>query len=128
MTAPDQALLDRAHAVVAAWNALDYDALRELVHEDVTVVHQNRGVGAQGREKMFATIDAMGKAFPDRSIGKTTRWAVSGRTVFRETVWQGTAAVDVPGFGKAGEHCSLNVASLMTFGDDGRLVEWCDYG
>lgn len=128
MTGNDKALLDRALTVVAAWNALDYDALRELVDENVTVVHQNRGVGARGRDLMFETIDAMGKAFPDRSIGATTRWATSGRTVFRETVWQGTAAVDVPGFGKAGEHCSLQVLSLMTFSDDGRLVEWCDYG
>ena len=44
----------------------------------------------------------MSKAFPDRSIGDTTRWAIGGNTVFRETVWQGTAAVDVPGFGAAG--------------------------
>ncbi|MBL3667940.1 nuclear transport factor 2 family protein [Streptomyces sp. M2CJ-2] len=122
-----QELFDRALAVVDAWNRLDFDALRELVHEDVEVVHQNRGVAARGRDLMFETIEAMSKAFPDRSIGETTRWAVSGNTVFRETVWQGTAAVDVPGFGKAGEHCKLDVLSLMTF-EEGRLVEWCDYG
>ncbi|KAA9156570.1 nuclear transport factor 2 family protein [Amycolatopsis acidicola] len=128
MTTHDTGLFNRALAVVDAWNRFDYDALRELVHENVTVVHQNRGVGAQGRDKMFETIDAMGQAFPDRSIGETTRWAVSGRTVFRETVWQGTAAVDVPGFGKAGEQCRLDVASLMTFDEAGKLTEWCDYG
>lgn len=124
----DHQLLDRALAVVAAWNAEDYDALSELIHERVVAIHQNRGVGAEGRDKMFATIEEMSKAFPDRSITETKRWAVSGRTVFRETTWQGTAAVDVPGFGKAGEHSSINVLSLMTFDEDGKLVEWCDYG
>jgi hypothetical protein len=38
-----------------------------------------------------------------------------------------TAAFDVPGFGAAGEYCRLEVLSLMTF-QDGRLIEWCDYG
>ena len=127
MSEQPQDLYRRALDVVDAWNRLDYDALRELVDPDVSVVHQNRGVGATGRDAMFETIDAMSKAFPDRSIGETTRWAVSGSTVFRETTWQGTAAVDVPGFGKAGEASKLNVLSLMTF-DGGRLVEWCDYG
>ena len=122
-----ETLYRRALDVVDAWNRLDFDTLRELVHPDVTVVHRNRGVGATGRDAMFETIEAMSGAFPDRSIGETTRWAVSGATVFRETTWQGTAAVDVPGFGAAGEACRLDVLSLMTF-DDGRLVEWCDYG
>jgi steroid delta-isomerase-like uncharacterized protein len=120
-------LLGLAHSVVDAWNRLDMDALRELVHEDVVVVHQNRGVAATGRELMLQTVEQMSEVFPDRAIGQTTRWATTGNSVMRETTWQGTATAEVPGFGKKGDFCKLNVLSIMTF-ENGRLTEWCDYG
>ncbi|MEZ5149926.1 ester cyclase [Rhodococcus zopfii] len=128
MTTPQsQELLDLALAVVDAWNRVDLDALRELVDENITVVHQNRGVAATGRDLMLETVEQMKAVFPDRSIGETTRWAATGNSVMRETTWQGTATVDVPGFGQAGEFCKLNVLSIMSF-QNGRLTEWCDYG
>ncbi|EHI12682.1 ester cyclase [Mycolicibacterium thermoresistibile] len=126
-TANPEELLNLAHQVVDAWNRLDLDALRELVDENVVVVHQNRGVAAKGRDLMLETVKQMSEVFPDRRIGETTRWATTGNTVMRETTWQGTATTDVPGFGAAGEFCKLNVLSIMTF-DNGRLTEWCDYG
>jgi hypothetical protein len=124
--APEE-LLAQAHKVVDAWNNLELDVLHDLVDENIVVVHQNRGVAATGRDLMIETVKQMKQVFPDRSIGETTRWAVTGNSVLRETTWQGTATADVPGFGKAGELCKLNVLSIMTF-EDGRLTEWCDYG
>lgn len=128
MTNPQpQELLALALDVVDSWNRVDLDRLRKLVDEDITVVHQNRGVAATGRDLMLQTVEQMKAVFPDRSIGETTRWATTGNSIMRETTWQGTATTDVPGFGKAGEFCQLNVLSIMTF-ENGRLTEWCDYG
>lgn len=127
MATPADGLRDLAREVVAAWNAINFEQLERLVDPDVVVTHKNRGVEGRGRNAMFSVIEEMSKAFPDRSIEENGRWAASGDTVFREAVWHGTAAFDVPGFGAAGEHCRLEVLSLMTF-RDGRLVEWCDYG
>ncbi|WP_040796411.1 nuclear transport factor 2 family protein [Nocardia higoensis] len=125
-TDPDE-LLKLALSVVDAWNRLDIDALRDLVDENVVVVHQNRGVAAKGRDLMLETVQQMSQVFPDRFIGETTRWATTGNSIMRETTWQGTATADVPGFGNAGEFCKLDVLSIMSF-DNGRLTEWCDYG
>lgn len=125
-TDPDE-LLALALAVVDAWNRLDIDALRELVDENIVVVHQNRGVAAKGRDLMLETVQQMSQVFPDRFIGETTRWATTGNSIMRETTWQGTATADVPGFGNAGEFCKLDVLSIMSF-ENGRLTEWCDYG
>jgi len=125
-TDPDE-LLKLALSVVDAWNRLDIDALRDLVDENIVVVHQNRGVAAKGRDLMLETVQQMSQVFPDRFIGETTRWATTGNSILRETTWQGTATADVPGFGKAGEFCKLDVLSIMSF-ENGRLTEWCDYG
>jgi len=40
----------------------------------------------------------------------------------------GTAAIDLPGFGAAGEAFRLKFCSVMRFDDDAKLVEWKDFG
>ena len=128
MTDPKpEELLALVHEVVDAWNKLDIEKLESLIDENISVVHQNRGVAAVGRDLMLNTVQEMAQVFPDRFIGETTRWAVTGNSVMRETTWQGTAGADVPGFGDKGEFVKLNVLSIMSF-ENGRLTEWCDYG
>ena len=53
---------------------------------------------------------------------------VSGNLVVREAWYAGTAAVDLPGFGTAGEAFRLRFCSVMRFDNDDILVEWKDHG
>lgn len=55
------------------------------------------------------------------------RVTVNGDVVVRERMWTGTLAVDLPGFGSAGdtgEPAPLHVYTVR----DGRIVEYYDHG
>ena len=69
-----------------------------------------------------------GQLMPNRRMKEPERVLSQGDTVVRVAGWGGTAAADVPGFGKAGEAIEIIICSVMRFDDAGLLVEWKDYG
>ena len=73
---------------------------------------------------------AVAAGVPFQSIGRCPAFSCdfSQRIVVREAWYAGTAAVDLPGFGAAGEAFRLKFCSVMRFDDRGILVEWKDHG
>ncbi|MEV0494679.1 nuclear transport factor 2 family protein [Streptomyces atratus] len=118
------AVVDR---LVAAFNGPDYDELSRILADDIVFSHKNKGMEGTGKEQLLSNIRMMYDAFPGRTISATQRYAIQGDVVFREATWGGTAAVDVPGFAKAGEAAHLDTMTVFVI-RGGRIHEWSDFG
>lgn len=127
MSETEQDKLDVVERLIAAFNAPDFDALDALLAEDIVFSHKNKGMAGSGKAQLLANIKMMNDAFPGRTISATKRGAVVGDVVFREATWGGTAAVDVPGFAKAGEKAHLDTMTIFVI-HSGQIHEWSDFG
>jgi len=122
-------LLANTEAFVKAYNDLDYDAYERLLAPDLKFFHHNQGHAFTKREDLVAMVRTFAEEYlPDRRLGDAIRVTAIGNVVYREQVWTGTAAVDIPGFGKKGEKLLLQLCTVLIFDDNGIIVEYHDYG
>lgn len=120
---------DISERLISAYNAKDFDALERMIAPDLDFAHYNRDFVMDSRDALLAVLRQFAATLvPDRHFEPAERVTVAGRIVVREAWYAGTAAVDLPGFGKAGETFRFKFCSIMQFDDDGILVEWKDHG
>ena len=118
-----------AERLIQAYNAKDFDAMASMIAPDLDFAHFNRAFVLTSRDALLDVLrDFASKYVPDRHFEAPERVTVAGDIVVREAWYVGTAAVDLPGFGSAGEAFRLKFCSVMRFDDDGTLVEWKDHG
>lgn len=115
--------------LIASYNAKDFDELSALIDPDLDFAHFNRDFILGSREALVEVLKGFAETYaPDRRFEPADRVTVAGNIVVREAWYTGTAAVDLPGFGAAGEAFRFKFCSVMRFNDDGLLVEWKDHG
>ncbi len=115
--------------LIASYNAKDFDELSALIDPDLDFAHFNRDFILGSREALVEALKGFAETYaPDRRFEPADRVTVAGNIVVREAWYTGTAAVDLPGFGAAGEAFRFKFCSVMRFNDDGLLVEWKDHG
>lgn len=115
--------------LIEAYNAKDFEALRPLISPDIDFAHFNRDFVLTDREALLEVLKGFAASYvPDRRFEPAERVTEAGNIVVREAWYAGTAAVDLPGFGAAGEAFRLKFCSVMRFDDAGVLVEWKDHG
>lgn len=121
-----------ARAFLAAYNAADFDALAGLFDEDVEVIHYNRPIHCHGREETLdlfrASADPEG-ALSERHFNPPVRILVHDRLALIEHVWEAQAVADVASLdAKAGETAKLELVSILTVDEHGRIVAYDEYG
>jgi ketosteroid isomerase-like protein len=120
-----------ARAFLAAYNAIDLEALADLFAADVELVHLNRPIARKGRGDVLDMFRA--SADPDgplqsRRFNPPERLIVAGDVVAVEHVWEADAKEDVPSLGaKAGERARLELVSILTVAD-GKIARYDEYG
>lgn len=115
--------------LVAAYNAKDFDGMAALIAPDIDFAHFNRNFEMKSRDALLEVLRGFASSYaPDRRFEDAEMVTVMGDTVIRQAWYTGTASVDLPGFGAAGEVFRLKFCSFMRFGSDGLLVEWKDFG
>jgi hypothetical protein len=114
---------------IKAYNEQDFDGMRAALADDVSFAHYNRGFGFHRADELITTLRAFAHDYlPDRQLGPALRVASVNDRVYREQLWTGTLAVDLPGFGSAGEAVSQRLCSVFTVGPGATIVEYLDYG
>lgn len=115
--------------LIAAYNAKDFDGLAALIAPGLDFAHYNRDFVLTGRDALLDVLREFAANYiPDRRFEPAERVTVAGNIVVREAWYAGTAAVDLPGFGAAGEAFRFKFCSVMRFDRQGILVEWKDHG
>lgn len=118
-----------AERLVKAYNDKDFDALEALIAPTIDFAHFNRDFVLTDRAALLEVLRGFAASYvPDRHFEASERVTVAGAVVVREAWYVGTAAVDLPGFGNAGEAFRLKFCSVMRFDEHGILVEWKDHG
>ncbi|WP_225008870.1 nuclear transport factor 2 family protein [Novosphingobium percolationis] len=121
-------LAELSGRLIAAYNAKDFDAMGALIAPDVDFSHYNRNFVLNSRDALLDVLRGFAASYvPDRHFEDAEMVCVVGDTVIRQAWYVGTPAVDLPGFGNAGEAFRLKFCSFMRFAD-GALVEWKDFG
>lgn len=118
-----------AERLIQAYNAKDFDAMEAMIAPEIDFAHFNRNFVLNSRDALLDVLRNFASSYvPDRRFEPVERVTTSGNIVVREAWYAGTAAVDLPGFGNAGEAFRLKFCSVMRFDDRGMLVEWKDHG
>lgn len=116
-------------ALIEAYNRQDFEAMEAIIAPDLDFAHFNRDFALTRRQDLMQILRQFAADFiPDRQFEAPERVFEVGDIVVREAWYTGTPAVDLPGFGVAGEGFRLKFCSIMRFDDAGLLVEWKDYG
>ena len=118
-----------ASRIFDAYNAKDFNKLRSLVSPTIDMAHFNRNYATNSLEELLKTMEIFAnQLMKNRRFEPPERVQQLGNMVIREAYWGGTAEVDIPGFGNAGETLRAKLCSVMRFDDKGILVEWKDFG
>ena len=122
-------LAEKSDRFIAAYNAKDFGAMAAMMAPDIDFAHFNRDFVLQSRDALIEVLQGFAATYaPDRRFEDVEMMLEVGDMVIRQAWYVGTAAVDLPGFGAAGEGFRLKFCSFMRFGPDGLLVEWKDFG
>lgn len=122
-------LAKKSDGLIEAYNAKNFDAMSALMAPDIDFAHYNRNFVLQSRDALIEVLQGFASTYaPDRRFEDAEMVMEVGDTVIRQAWYVGTAAVDLPGFGGAGEEFRLKFCSFMRFGPDGLIVEWKDFG
>jgi steroid delta-isomerase-like uncharacterized protein len=126
---PDPAVPEKvARAFLAAYNAIDLDAIASLIAPEIVLVPYGRGVDLRGSERVLAGLTASATgAFADRRFGPPRRVTAARSRVAVEHTWTATAAADVANFAAAGETVEMELCTVFTIAD-GRITEYIEYG
>ena len=122
-------LIAKAERIFSGYNARDFAAMREVLHDDLEMLHFTRDFVCHGADRLVRLMESFSdELMPDRGFEPTLRISQAGNLVFREGYWGGTMGADVPGFGAKGETLRLRLCSVLRFADNGRVIAWWDYG
>ncbi len=118
-----------AEAMIAAYNAQNFALMETQIAPDVDFSHFNRNFILTSRDELLGVLRQFASdCIPDRHFEPAERMIVSGDTVVRIGWYVGTCAIDLDGFGKAGEAFRLKFCSVLRFNDAGIIIEWKDFG
>lgn len=118
-----------AAALIDAYNRKDFDALEQMISPALDFAHYNRNFVLSSRDELLAVLREFAANYMvTRHFDAPERVTEAGDTAVLESWYAGTLAVDLPGFGKAGEDFRLKFCSVMRFDPRGILLEWKDYG
>ncbi len=118
-----------ADALIAAYNAQDFAKMEAQIAADVDFAHFNRNFVLTSREELLGVLRQFASdCIPDRQFEAPERVFAVGDTVVRIGWYVGTCAVDLEGFGKAGEAFRLKFCSVLRFDDAGVIIAWNDFG
>jgi hypothetical protein len=118
-----------AEAMIAAYNALDFAGMEGQIAANVDFAHFNRNFALTSRDELISVLRQFASDFfIERHFEPAERTIVSGDTVVRIGWYVGTCAIDLDGFGKAGEAFRLKFCSVLRFDDQGLILEWKDFG
>ena len=93
-----------ADRLIEAYNAKDFGALEALIAPAIDFAHFNRDFVLTDRSALLDVLRGFAASYvPDRHFEAPERVTVAGNIVVREAWYVGTAAVDLPGFGAAGD-------------------------
>lgn len=122
-------LADKSEQLIQAYNAKDFAAMAEMIAPDIDFAHFNRNFVMNSRDALLEVLQGFAASYaPDRRFEDAEMVLEIGDTVIRQAWYVGTAAVDLPGFGAAGEAFRFKFCSFMRFCAGGKLVEWKDFG
>ena len=125
MTSTD--LLVLAKRYFKAYDDLNIAVMSELLADDVHWEHHNRFKGA-GKSGLLESIERIAGLAPDRRFGPIKRSAGADSRLFVEHDWRCTPKeADVQRGWEAGKPFKMDVVSLVVV-DQGRIVEWSDWG
>jgi steroid delta-isomerase-like uncharacterized protein len=119
-------MLARAAEVIAAWNRGDADGLAAVVADDVIWRDVALGMPMSGREEIRATARAYLTAFPDLRVEETSS-TVAGQRLVQELTITGTHRGELMGIAPTGRWTESYVAVVLTFDDDGMVIEGSTY-
>lgn len=120
---------EAAERLIAAYNAKDFDEMARMIAPDIDFAHFNREFVLTSRDALIDVLKGFAASYvPDRHFEAPERVTVADDIVVREAWYVGTPAVELPGFGAAGQPFRLKFCSVMRFDADGVLVEWKDHG
>ena len=118
-----------AERIIAAYNDKDFASLRSAIAPNIKMAHFNRGASFDNADELIGVMQAFGDSLmPDRRFEPVEGVHVCGNVVVREGFWGGTAMGDIAGFGMKGEKLRLRLCSVMTFNEEGILIDWKDHG
>jgi hypothetical protein len=118
-----------ANAMIEAYNAQDFARMERQIAADVDFAHFNRNFFLTSRDELIGVLRQFASDFfIERHFEPAERILASGDSVVRIGWYAGTCAVDLEGFGKAGEAFRLKFCSVLRFDDQGIIVEWKDFG
>ena len=118
-----------ANRLIAAYNRQDFDAIEGMIAADIDFAHFNRNFAITSRDELVGVLRNFAANYmSERHFEAPDRITEKGDTAILESWYVGTAKVDLPGFGNAGESFRLKLCSVMRFDAQGILVEWKDYG
>jgi hypothetical protein len=118
-----------ADAMIAAYNAQDFATMETQIAPDVDFAHFNRNFALASRDALLGVLRQFASdCIPDRHFETPERVFAAGNTVVRIGWYVGTCAIDLDGFGKAGEAFRLKFCTVLRFDDAGIIVEWKDFG
>ncbi len=118
-----------ADAMIAAYNAKDFAKMETQIAADVDFAHFNRNFVLTSRQELLDVLRQFASdCIPDRHFEAPERVFAVGDTVVRIGWYVGTCAIDLDGFGKAGEAFRLKFCSVLRFNDAGVIVAWNDFG
>ena len=119
--------LETVEKFLTAYNAGDNEGVLACCHDDVLIIHHNRGVRIEGKQAFRETLNIFKNLIPDKKFGDRRALFTDGNNVIVEHTWGGTATTDIPDFAKQGETLSLELTTRYTV-DDGLIAEYHDYG
>jgi SnoaL-like domain len=118
-----------AEAMIAAYNVKDFATMQTQIAADVDFAHFNRNFVLSSRDELLSVLRQFASdCIPDRHFEAPERVFAVGDTVVRIGWYVGTCAIDLEGFGKAGEAFRLKFCTVLRFNDTGIIVEWKDFG
>jgi steroid delta-isomerase-like uncharacterized protein len=114
-------MLERVSDALAACNRGDLDAAMEVIAEDVIWRDVVLGV-LHGRDALYDATKAYMAAFPDLRIEQTSSTLAPPRLAQELTV-TGTHRGELLGVPATGRWTETYVAVVVTFDDDGQMIE-----
>jgi hypothetical protein len=121
--------LARAEAMITAYNAQDFVAMESQIAADVDFAHFNRNFVLTSRDELIGVLRQFASnCIPDRHFEPAERIFAVDDTVVRIGWYVGTCAIDLDGFGKAGQAFRLKFCSVLRFNDAGIIIAWQDFG
>lgn len=117
--------LSLATRAIEAFNAADWDAFREISHDDVVYIEAGTGRRIEGIEPYLEGLREWKTALPDVH-GTVQRALADGDLAVQDVVWQGTHQGPLPGptgpIPATGAQVTV-VGTLWIASRDGRVAE-----